>query len=59
MAQAIVAGTPHRASGELALHVLEAMEAVDRSSRSGQRITLETQVERPAPLGTSIVQDKV
>ena len=31
MARAIRAGTPHRASGELALHVLDTMEAIARS----------------------------
>lgn len=57
MAQAIVAGTPHRASGELALHVLEAMEAVGRSSQTGRRMALETSAQRPAPLGASIVEN--
>ena len=50
MAAAIVAGRPHRASGALALHVLEAMEAFQTSSDQGRRIKLETTVERPAML---------
>lgn len=50
MAEAIVDGRPHRASGELALHVLEAMEAVGSSSDSGARIAMTTRAERPAPL---------
>ena len=35
MAQAIRTGRPHRASGELAFHVLEVMEAFQRSSDAG------------------------
>ena len=50
MAAAINANRPHRASGALALHVLEAMEAFQLSSDQGRRIMLETTVERPAML---------
>jgi predicted dehydrogenase len=48
MAAAIAHKRPHRASGALALHVLEAMEAVQTSSDQGRRVKLETTVERPA-----------
>ncbi|WP_342358856.1 Gfo/Idh/MocA family oxidoreductase [Terrarubrum flagellatum] len=48
MAAAIVANRPHRASGALALHALEAMEAFQTSSDEGRRVKLETTVERPA-----------
>lgn len=50
MASAIVNDRPHRASGALALHVLEAMEAFQISSDEGRRVNLETTVERPAML---------
>ena len=43
-------GRPHRASGDLALHVLELMEKVIASSDSGQHQVVETRCERPAPL---------
>ena len=43
-------GRPHRCSGELALHVLEAMEAFGRSARDGVHVALTTRPERPAPL---------
>ncbi len=48
------AGQPHRASGELALHVLEIMESVLASAASGTSVTLRSTVERPAavPLGS-------
>ena len=38
MAQAIRSGRPHRASGELAFHVLEVMEAFQRSSDEGRHV---------------------
>ncbi len=50
MAQAIAEGRPHRASGTLALHVLEVIEALDRSACSGAAITLETTCARPAAI---------
>jgi predicted dehydrogenase len=55
MAQAIRSDRPHRASGALALHALEVMEAVENAAQSGRRIDITTQPERPAPLGDSIV----
>ncbi len=53
MAMAIQQGRAHRASGELALHVLEVLEAFDRSSIEGRHIVIQSICERPAaiPLG--------
>jgi predicted dehydrogenase len=53
MAMAIRQDRPHRASGELALHVLEVLDAFERSSNEGRHITIATPVVRPAavPLG--------
>jgi predicted dehydrogenase len=48
MARAIATDRPHRASGELAFHVLEIMDAVVRSGESGETIALSSTVERPA-----------
>lgn len=50
MATAIRMKRKHRASGELAFHVLEAMEAFQLSSDSGNAVTISTRPERPAPL---------
>jgi predicted dehydrogenase len=36
LARALRAGAPHRASGELALHVLDMMEAIERSAGAGR-----------------------
>ena len=50
MLSATVANRPHRASAELALHVLELMSATLRSSDEGRRIDLTTTCERPEPM---------
>lgn len=50
MAEAIQRGVPHRASGEMALHVLEVIEAVHRSSERGEHIDISTRCDRPALL---------
>jgi predicted dehydrogenase len=50
LARAIREGTPARASGELAFHVLEVMQATLDSSALGHHITIESTVTRPAPL---------
>ncbi len=55
MAQAIRTGRPHRASGALAYHVLEVMEAFQRSSDTGTAITIESRPERPAMLPVDLV----
>lgn len=47
---AIQENRPHRASGDLALHVLEAMRAFSDSSESGQHIWMKTKAERPAAM---------
>ncbi len=54
MAYAILGGRPHRASGALALHVLEVMEAFAVASQSGAIVDIVTTVDRPAPLSDSI-----
>ncbi len=54
IACAIRTGGAHRASGALALHVLEVMEAFGRSSDTGQHVRIGTTVERPAPLSGHI-----
>jgi predicted dehydrogenase len=54
MAQAIRTGRPHRASGDLAFHALEVMEAFQRSSDSGEAVAISSRPERPAPLPHSL-----
>jgi predicted dehydrogenase len=50
MAYAIRSGRPHRASGELAFAVLDAMAGFLDSSKSGQAVTPTAKVTRPAPM---------
>jgi predicted dehydrogenase len=50
MAAAIRAQRPHRASGAMALHVLEVMDALGRSAEEGRHLPIESRPERPAPL---------
>ena len=59
MAHAILSGRPHRASGELALHVLEVMEAFEVASKGETIVEITTSVERPAPLSESLRDGKV
>ncbi|WP_431279581.1 Gfo/Idh/MocA family protein [Leifsonia poae] len=51
LARAVETGRPHRASGELAFHVLEIMESVIRAGRSHEVVTLTSTVARPEPVG--------
>jgi len=50
MAQAIEADRPHRASGELAYHVLELMHGFHDASMSGIYYNVKSGCERPEPL---------
>ncbi len=50
MAYAIRTGQPHRANGDMALHVLDAMYAALEASEAGRHIELTTACDRPAAL---------
>jgi predicted dehydrogenase len=50
MVAAIRIGRPHRVSGMLALHVLEVLDAFERSSLEGRHIVIETRCDRPDKL---------
>ena len=51
MIEGIRSGRPHRASGELAYHVLDVLLALEEATRSGSVETVTSTVERAAPLG--------
>ncbi|RVQ66250.1 Gfo/Idh/MocA family protein [Sinorhizobium medicae] len=59
MAHAIRSGRPHRANGDLALHVLEVMEAFHKAAESGTTVSIATTTERPAPLSESLVDGRI
>ena len=50
MAMAIRHGRSHRASGDLALHVLEVLEALGASAQSGEFVSIQSRCERPEPV---------
>ncbi|MBT2501327.1 Gfo/Idh/MocA family oxidoreductase [Curtobacterium sp. ISL-83] len=48
MARAIATDRPHRASGDLAFHVLEVMEAIATAGRQHTVVDVQSRVDRPA-----------
>lgn len=50
LARSMRTGEPARASGELSYHVLDVMHAVLESAESKAHVTVESTVERPAPV---------
>ncbi len=50
MVVALRSGRPHRASGELAYHVLDLMHAIHDASREGHHIEMLSTMTRPVPL---------
>ena len=59
MATAIVNDQPHRASGELAYHVLDLMLAFEESSLSGQHLPVESRCQRPAALPVGLPKGRL
>lgn len=50
MLDAIAQGTPHRASGDLAFHVLDVMHTVLESAQEGRTLNVDSHAERPEAL---------
>jgi predicted dehydrogenase len=57
MVRAQRSGRPHRASGELAHHVLEVMEGVLVAADEGRHQDIQSRVERPVPLAAGLPDD--
>jgi predicted dehydrogenase len=55
MATGLLTGRPHRASGELAFHVLDVMHAIHTSSTTGQHVEIESTFELPAPMPETVL----
>src|SRR5580704_3244092 len=51
MARAVADQRPHRANGDIALHVLAVMAGILEAATAGRRATISPTCERPAPLG--------
>jgi predicted dehydrogenase len=58
MLSAISEGREHRASGAMALHVLDQMCAILQSSNEGRRVAIETPFSRPEPLSRDLGQNR-
>lgn len=50
MARALRAGRPHRCDGELAFHVLEVLEALNRAAEGADLVDITSRCARPSPL---------
>jgi predicted dehydrogenase len=59
MAHAILSGRPHRASGDLAFHVLDIIHAVHDASDQAKHIDLTSGVERPDALPSDLPTDRL
>ena len=59
MAAGIATGRPHRASGALAFHVLEVMEAFLTSANEGRRVKIESRVDRPAMIPAGLAAGQI
>jgi predicted dehydrogenase len=57
MTWAMRTGRPHRASGELASHCVEVMQAFIDSGEKGRRVKIKTKVKRPAPVPADLPED--
>lgn len=54
MARAILEGRPHRASGELAYHVLETMHGFHDASEQGKHYVMQSSCDTPQPMPIGI-----
>lgn len=59
MAYSLRSGRKHRASGELAFHVLDIMEGIIDSSVSGSHYTPVSTCERPAPMPMNVIKGRL
>ena len=51
MIEAIRSDRPHRATGDLAFHVLDVLLGIEQATRSGRVESIASRVDRPEPLG--------
>jgi predicted dehydrogenase len=58
MVEAMRVDAPHRASGELAFHVLEVMEAIEQAASQQTHLTIQSQVDRPKPLTGNVAANR-
>jgi predicted dehydrogenase len=59
MAAALRSGRPHRASGELAYHVLDVMQSIQEASDSGRYVRVKSKCKKPAPFPMGLLPGTV
>ena len=59
IAYALRSGRKHRASGDLAFHVLDIMHAFHDASREGRHIELQSACEKPTPLPLGLIHGQL
>ena len=59
LASAVRSGRPHRASGELAYHVLEVMHGIHDASREGRHVEIASDFVRPPAMPTDLVDSEI
>lgn len=59
MAHALRSGRAHRASGQLAQHVLDVMQSLYDASDAGTRVQVQSYTPRPAPLPVGLAPGKL
>jgi predicted dehydrogenase len=59
MAQALVSNRPHRASGELSYHVLDAMQSLLDASESKRFVELSSTCTKPKPFPTGLLDGTI
>ena len=57
MTWAMRSGRPHRASGEMASHVVEVMQSLIDSAQKGRRLKMTSTCTRPAPIPADLPED--
>jgi predicted dehydrogenase len=55
MVEAIAAGRPHRASGQLGAHIVEVARGILRAAGEGRIVEIESRVDQPEPLPVDTV----
>ena len=56
---AIQSGRPHRASGDLAFHVLDIMQALEESAERGEHVAIGSTLEQPLALPAGLADGEL
>jgi hypothetical protein len=59
LALAVLNNRPHRANGAMANHIVEIMQAFDRSSSEGRHIAIKSRCEKPAALRPGLAPGQI